>query len=106
MGIKCRLDETKKLELIRSPCLPWKYYLEAYAYLLHKMAFSDNCYGRRSNPDPSDLEQCVYLFWSGYYVTEDRVFLGFLRRLGKLRKYPIKVMNYSEFKQMLYKESW
>lgn len=101
MGAVCRLDEGKKLALIKSPSMPWKYYLESSAYLFYRRAFPDKGYGRKSNLGPSDLEQCVYLFWTGNYVIEDENFLEFLKRLKAIRNYQVEIMNYFEFKHFL-----
>lgn len=101
LGIDCNLDETKRVAIMRSLSLPWKYYLESYAYLFYRRAFPDRSYGKGSNPGSSDLEQCIYLFWPGYFVVEDGIFLGFLKHLGELRSYPTKIMNYTEFNELL-----
>ena len=101
LGIVCQLEEEKILAIIKSPFMPWKYYLESYAYLFYRRAFPDTAYGRKSNPGPSDLEQCAYLFWTGNYVIEDDNFLEFLKRLKAIRNYRVEIMNYSEFKHFL-----
>ena len=98
MDIVFQLDEGEKLALIKSSSMPWKYYLESYAYLFYRTAFPDR---KRSNPGPSDLEQCIYLFWTGNYVIKDEIFLEFLKRLKAIRNYKVEIMNYPEFKHYL-----
>lgn len=94
-------NEDTQFSIIKSPFLPWKYYLESYAYLFYRRAFPDKKYGKKSNPGPSDLEQCVYLFWTGKFVIEDANFLIFLKRLKAIRDYQVNIINYSEFKHYL-----
>jgi len=102
LGKACDLDEVEKLAIIRSSCSPWKYYLESYVYLFYRRAFPDVGYGKRANPGPSDVEQCTYLFWPGYFIVEDGIFLGFLKSLKKIRTYPVEIMDYSEFREFLF----
>ncbi|HOW85618.1 MAG TPA: hypothetical protein P5119_00480 [Candidatus Aminicenantes bacterium] len=101
MRLDCGLDEVRKITLITSLSMPWKYYLESYAYLFYRRAFPDRGYGRGSNPGPSDLDQCIYMFWPGHFVVEDPIFLTFLKRLSEIRTYPVKVMSYAEFRDFL-----
>lgn len=104
MGKVCQLDEDNKLAIITSPLMPWKYYLESYAYLFYRRAFQDKWYGKQSNPGPSDLEQCVYLFWSGKLIIEDNVFIAFVSRLKEIRNYDVQIMDYSGFRDLLLNE--
>jgi hypothetical protein len=101
LSLSIQLSEALKLSIVRSPFMPWKYYLEAYAYLFYRRAFPDRNYGKWSNPGDSDLEQCVYLFWAGKFIIEDANFIKFLNRLKELRKYDVEIMNYSDFKNYL-----
>ena len=52
------LDRETKLEIIRSPILPWKFYLEAHYYFFYRRSFPEEKYGKNRNPGESDLEQC------------------------------------------------
>jgi hypothetical protein len=44
-----------------------------------------------------DLMQCVYLFWPRRFVVQDGPFYDFLKQLGGLRNYEIKILDYAEF---------
>jgi len=105
LGVICRLNKDMRLSIIRSPFMPWKYYLESHIYFIYRKLFLNKNYGRKLNPNILDLEQCVYLFWPGKFITEDRIFLEFINRLRSIRYYKVEIMNYSEFKQYLYRET-
>jgi len=102
MGLVSKLDKSKIIEILFSPYMPWKYFLDSSVYLFYRRAFLDAGFGRNSNPGPFDIEQCAYLFWAGRFVTEDGALLDFLNRLKKIRNYSADIMNYPGFKQFLF----
>jgi len=95
------LDRETKLSIIRSPILPWKYYLEAHYYFFYRRSFPEEKYGKNRNPGESDLEQCIYLFWASKFVARDVPLLDFLKRLNEIREYDKRIMDYQEFKSFL-----
>ena len=95
------LDRETKLSIIRSPILPWKYYLEAHYYFFYRRSFPEEKYGKNRNPGESDLEQCIYLFWASKFVARDVSLLDFLKRLNEIREYDKRIMDYQEFKSFL-----
>ena len=97
LGCQQTLGDEAGHYLIRSPEMPWKYFLESTAYLFYRRAFPQNGFGRRANPGQMDLMQCVYLFWPRRFVVQDGPFYDFLKQLGGLRNYEIKILDYAEF---------
>jgi hypothetical protein len=95
------LDRETKLSIIRSPTLPWKYYLEAHYYFFYRRSFPEEKFGKNRNPGESDLEQYIYLFWASKFVARDLPVLDFLKRLNEIRKYDKEIMDYQEFKSFL-----
>jgi hypothetical protein len=97
LGCQQTLGDEAGHYLIRSPEMPWKYFLESTAYLFYRRAFPQNGFGRRANPGQMDLMQCVYLFWPRRFVVQDGPFFDFLKQLGRLRNYEIMILDYAEF---------
>jgi hypothetical protein len=97
LGCQQALGEGAGHYLIRSPEMPWKYFLESSAYLFYRRAFPQKRFGRRANPGQMDLMQCVYLFWPVRFVVHDGPFFDFLKQLVRLRNYEIRILDYAEF---------
>lgn len=97
LGCQQTLGDKAGHYLIRSPEMPWKCFLESTAYLFYRRAFPQNGFGRRANPGQMDLTQCVYLFWPKRFVVQDGPFYDFLKQLGRLRNYEIRILDYAEF---------
>lgn len=97
LGCQQTLGDEEGHYLIRSPEMPWKYFLESTAYLFYRRAFPQDGFGRRAIPGQMDLMQCVYLFWPGRFVVQDGPFFDFLKQLGRLRNYEILILDYAEF---------
>lgn len=94
-------DNDIKIAIIKSPVLPWKYYIEGFVFDFYRRAFPKTNYGAHSNSGPLDLQQCVHFFWAGKVVIEDNAFIEFAIQLRKLRSYNLGILSYRDFKQFL-----
>jgi hypothetical protein len=101
LDIKYEICKDQGLKIVRSIEFPWKYYLEAISYLFFRRAYPIMGHGKKRVPGPQDLEQCVYLFWAGIFVTDDQPFLAFIKQLKFLRHYENEILDYEEFLRLL-----
>jgi len=102
LGCQETLSDQATRDLIQSPALPWKYFLESIAYLYYRRAFPSERYGRDTNPGDMDLTQCIYLFWPRRFVVQDGPFHKFLKDLKMLRGYENDILEYDEFVRQLF----